>query len=99
MISTSTAHSHTKSLSTQTKKKEKNLSKSLHALQILTKLSPKFVRLCAVEVHIMAKLQGSYAILIKGEVKAKIKNFTSCSLRGAESNGLGPRKLRLSLPS
>ena len=34
--------------------------------------------------------------MIKGEVKPKA--FTSCSLRGAESNGLGPRKLRCSLP-
>ena len=36
---------------------------------------------------------------LKGKLRQKLKNVTSCSLRGAESNGLGPRKLRRSLPT
>ena len=43
--------------------------------------------------------ESSYVRAELGEVKAKIKNITSCSLRGAEPNGLGPRKLRRSLPT
>ena len=35
---------------------------------------------------------------LKGKL-SRIQNFASCSLRGAESNGLGQRQLRRSLPT
>ena len=41
-------------------------------------------------------------ICLKGKLRQKLKlreKLTSCSLRGAESNGRGPRKLRRSIPT